>query len=385
MSQLLMLSPVSELSLKREETPVCDRCFDSAFDGRVSGTLGRCGGCPRLGKMVLDLVADPLHQNAEHVGIRWATLPFLCEINLEKLGCELESVINENEKRDEIQQDTRDREQLSSVVFRVGLFIKHGGGQRRHQRHEQGSNFEAIELSETLSVGTRQNLRHDGKRDQMRDAGDRQRAVEEVGAKDEEGNGGLPRDDDGLPVPTTIHSVGAIEESRRLERPALLVGKVLDRNSDESDEEKEHPTVDETHEDDQDADQRPVVAPVTLEGRVHRPVLVRHVDLIQLRRVVHVDAEEDAQRRLQHRHQSDVPDDHERQHASLLQETRRRVAPALQRFRRPEHDPEGEHSARDDTRVDDERQRRRLEEQAFRVQTQDRTSNPIRSETTEKL
>ena len=308
--------------------------------------------------MVSNLVADPLHHNADRAGTICASLSFLSEISLQVFGCELENIECKNEKGDEIQQDTRGREQLSRVVLWVVLILEHGGGMCCHQRHEQGCQFESVEDLETVAVGHHQNLRHDGERNEVRDAGDRQHVVVEVGAEDEEGDGGLSRNDGDLPEPTSVQLVGAIEESRRLECPALLVCQVVDWNPEEDDEEKEQSAVEGTHKGDhQCVDQLQVIALVAFEARVDRPVL-RHHAFCKIQRVVHVDAKEDAQRGLQHRHESDVPDDHQRQRTSLLHVTLRPVVSQLRRVDSPEQDPEQKYRGWKDAHVDDECHRR---------------------------
>ena len=275
--------------------------------------------------MVFDFVADPLHHNADRAGIICASLSFPSEIFLQVLGCELENEEGKYGKGDEVQQDTRGREQLAGVVFWIVLVLEHGGGKCRHQRHEQGCQFESVENLETFAVGHHQNLRHDGERNEVSDADDRQHVVVEVGTEHEEGDGGLSRNDGDFPVPTSVQFVGAIEESRRLECPALLVRQVMDWNLERDDEEKEQSAVQGTHKSDhQCVDQLQVIAFVTLEARVDDPVLRHHV-FCKIQRIVYADAEEDAQRGLQHRHEREVPDDHERQRTSLLQVTLRSV------------------------------------------------------------
>ena len=120
-----------------------------------------------------------------------------------------------------------------------------------------------------------------------------------------------------------------------------------------------------------------MVALVALESCVDGPVLVRHVDHRKVVLVVHVDAEEHAQRSLQHRHQSDVPDDHKRQRTSLLQVPRRSVASVLRQLYRPEHDPEKKHGGGNDAKVDDERQRCRVQGWMFGAQTHDGAPNAL--------
>ena len=337
--------------------------------------------------MVFDFVVDPLHHNADRAGTICASLSFLSEISLQVFGCELKKVEHKNEKGDEIQQDTRGREQLSRVVLWVVLVLEHGGGMCRHQRHEQGCQFESVEDLETVAVGHHQNLRHDGERNEVRDAGDRQHVVVEVGAEDEEGDGGLSRNDGDLPEPTSVQSVGAIEESHRLKRPAALVREVMDWNPEEDDEEKEQSAVQGTHKGDhQCVDQLQVIALVAFESSVDGPVLVRHVDLRKIILVVHVDAEEHAQCGLQHRHERDIPDDHQRQCTSLLYVTRRSVASVLRQFYRPEHDPDEKYGKGDDAHVDDECQRRRVQgDWTSGAQTHNRASNAFGRETAEEF
>ena len=202
------------------------RLFHLVLEGQLLGGLRIFGCRPQLGNQMFDLVADPLLQETERARA-WLDVLAACNQSVSQvIGCELEKVEDKNGKGDEIQQDACGSEQLAGVVFRIVLVFEHGSRQRRHLRYEQGRQFESVEDSEIFAIGRHQNLRYDGNRDQMRDASDRQRAVEEVGAKHEECDAGLSRDDGDLPEPTSVQSVGAIEKPHRLERPAALVRQV---------------------------------------------------------------------------------------------------------------------------------------------------------------
>ena len=124
-SQLQSLSSVLELSLERKKALLCSYFFYSALDGRVLRNLRLYGDLPQLGNLMFDLVDDPLHQNEEYAGIWCAMLSFLSETVLQLLGCELENVEYENRKGDDVQQKTRDREQVAGVVFRIVLVLEH--------------------------------------------------------------------------------------------------------------------------------------------------------------------------------------------------------------------------------------------------------------------
>ena len=116
----------------------------------------------------------------------------------------------------------------------------------------------------------------------MRDAGDRQHAIKEERTKREENDADLSHDDGDLPVPTTIHSVGAIEESRGLVPPSMLVGKVRGGDSEENDEEDQESAVDWTHKaDDHGIDDHRVIAFEASQGRVDGPVVTpRRADVV---------------------------------------------------------------------------------------------------------
>ena len=343
---------------KRKETLTCNESFYSGLVGRVHGTLRLLGNRPRLASTVLDLVDDPLRHDAESAGIGSQILSFRFEMLLQVLGCELENVECKSEEGNEVEQNTDGSEHLAGVVFWVVLVFEHGGGLCRHQRHEEGRQFESVKDLEIFAVGLHQNLRQNGKRKEVRNACDRQHVVVKVCAKHEEGDGGFSRNDGDLPVPTAVQLVGAIEESRCLERPALFVRQLTYWNLEEYDEEKEESAVQGTHKrEDQGIEQLRVVTFVAFEACVDGPVLRHHV-FCEIQRVVYIDAEEDAQCCLQHRYEREVPDDHKRQRTSLRQVTLRSVASELRRVYRPEHDPEQKYGGGKDTQVDDERQRR---------------------------
>ena len=246
----------------------------SCLDGRLLGDLGtsRCRTLS-IAKEVFDLIGDPVGKNAEHASIRCKALAFLPEHVSHVLSCKLENVENKNAEYDDIQQSACDCEQLTRDVFLVALGFEHGSCQRCRHRHEKRRQFHSIEIFEVFAEWSRQNLSHDGKHDDVRDAGDRQSAVEQVGAEHKKGDGGLPRDDDDFPVSTSIHSVGAIKEARRLIRPAALVGEVLEWRIDRDDEKKKQPAVHWTHKcNDHSVKEFLVVSFIALHACVDSPV-----------------------------------------------------------------------------------------------------------------
>ena len=255
--------------------------------------------------------SHPVHQHAEDTCIRLAVIVPLCQRPFKILGGKLEDVVSENEKSDEIEQETRRRDQFPRVVVRKAVFSEHDGGLRRHQRDEQRRDLESVQVLEALAVGHRQDLRHDGEGDEVRDASDRNHAVVEVRAEHQKRDDRLAHDDGHFPVAARTQSVAAVEETHRLVGPAVLLDETLGRSLEEDDEEDQQSTVDRAHErQDQVVEQLRVVALVTLDRRIHRPVHGRAL-VLEVVNVVHVDAEADAQCGLQHRHKRDVPQDHQ--------------------------------------------------------------------------
>ena len=208
---------------------------------------------------------------------------------------ELESAIHKDRKCDQVHHETKKSDDAACVVFGKIVFLEHDRHQCRDQRDEQRRDFELVQVLETLAVGIRQDLRDDGDRDEVRDARDRDHAIEAMRTEYQKRDHALSQNDRQFPVTQLSRSVASIEEAHRLIRPAVHIHEVRNTDLEGDDEEDEQTAIDRTHEQqDEIAEQLRVGALMALDARVDGPVLGRGL-LLDVRRVMHVDAEADAQ------------------------------------------------------------------------------------------
>ena len=144
-------------------------------------------------------------------------------------------------------------------------------------------------------------LQSHGDGDEASDADDRQLTVVTLGAEKKEGDEDLPHEYYNFPVTKVIALETAVQKSCGLVDPALDVGPLLFRRTENDDEEAEEAAVDDADEEPDKERQRSVVAFEALETGVHRPVADDATVLHGCLAVVHIHAEQAAECRLHDR------------------------------------------------------------------------------------
>ena len=330
-----------------------------------------------LDHQTLYLVAHPVRQDTDDSCIRVGVFVPFSQRMPQVLRSELQNLVREDGEDAKIQQDADGGEKFPGGVLRKILFFEHGGGQRCHQGREQGHDFEFVQIFESLAVGHHHDLCCDGQYDQVGESRNRQHAVEQVRAEHEEGDRRLSQNHGHFPVSTASQSVAPVQEPHCLVDPTVLVGEAFDRTAEEDAEEDQQTSIHRTYVcQDNKVKQFEMVAFVALKARVHRPVL-RCAAVFGIRRVVDVDAEANAQCRFQHRHESDVPEDHQRQEASLLQVAPWSVSSVVRRFHRlhrPERDPEEQRGGRNQAHVNGDGRNRWMQGRFFGAKAHDRAA-----------
>ena len=229
-------------------------------------------------------------------------------------------VYKEGQKHDQgdgVQQTTQSGESPTApTVYRIPTF-QHGCEKGCQKGDKERRQIDLVQHIETLPVGHRHHLHTHGKRQEDGSSDDGQHAVEAMRTEHQEGDPCLPCDNGNLPVATAAVSVAAVEESHRLVDPVVCVVQVLFRRAQDDDEGDQQSTVDEADERQDQNRQHQVIAFEALQTRLHGPVARLFRLAFRVQDVMGTDAEDSAERCLDHGDGGDVPEDHDGQERSL--------------------------------------------------------------------